>query len=298
MEELNLNLIPTGVAPVCHSKQYDVGRVIRFNLFNGTNVYTLAGDETVSVNVRKPDDHIVTASLDASHGTYVEVVTTEQMDAVAGTNICDITIEKSGNLLASLNFLMEVEKSPTEGGLASASEINNLAAQVSNFVAIDVADQYDSNNVFFDAAPTSGHGTGYAVTSAGVKTALDAKANTSSLATVATSGSYNDLSNKPSFTNITSSTTFNETAGGATMIYYKDGAIYILYQGEAKAHNVNDLLFTLPSGYRPSGERFATFIKNANAYGNVKISSDGTCVVNAISSTSNGRIYFNIVIPI
>lgn len=181
MEQLNLNLIPSGMAPVCHTKQYDVGRVIRFNLFNGTAVYTLDGTETVSVEVRKPDGTIVTESLDASHGSYVEVTTTEQMDAVAGVNICDIAIEKGGNRIATLNFNMVVQASPTENGVPSASDIENLRSQVAEIVA----DQYDSENVFFDAAPTAGHGTGYTVTSAGIKTALDSKADGSAVTVLA-----------------------------------------------------------------------------------------------------------------
>lgn len=168
MEQLNLNLIPAGAAPVCHVKQYDVGRTIRFNLFNGASVYTLDGTETVSVNVRKPDGNLVTESLDASHGTYVEVVTTEQMDAVSGFNICDITIEKGGNNIATLNFYMSVQVSPLENGVPSESDIENLRSQVAEIVA----DQYDSENVFFDTEPTAGHDNGYAVTSAGIKSAI------------------------------------------------------------------------------------------------------------------------------
>ena len=119
------------------------------------------------------------------------------------------------------------------------------------------------------------------------------------LATVATSGNYSDLTGKPTFTDITSLVTWGESKGGGTRFYYKDGAIYLLYQGEAKAHAANDLLFTLPSGYRPSANQtIFPFIKNANAYGNASITgADGKCVVNVISSTTvSGRIYFNTVI--
>lgn len=47
----------------------------------------------------------------------------------------------------------------------------------------------------FDSTPTSNSSN--PVTSGGVKTALDKKADTSSLKTVATSGSYNDLTDRP-----------------------------------------------------------------------------------------------------
>jgi nitrogen fixation protein len=46
-----------------------------------------------------------------------------------------------------------------------------------------------------------------------LQTALDAKANTSSLATVATSGSYNDLTNKPTIPNAQVNSDWNSTSG-------------------------------------------------------------------------------------
>lgn len=168
MEQINLNLIPTGATPVCHTKQYDVGRVIRFNLFNGTEVFSLDGTETVSVEVHKPDGNLVTASLDTSHITYVEVVTTEQMDAVAGVNICCLSIDKGDIHIGTINFNMVVQASPLEGGLPSDSEIGNLETQIAGIVS----EQYDSGNVFFDDTPTTGHGRGYTVTSEGIKAAI------------------------------------------------------------------------------------------------------------------------------
>ena len=174
MEVINLNLIPSGVLPVCHAKQFDKGRVIRINLFNGTSPLVLAGTETVSVNVRKPDKHIVTANLTNTSDSYVEVETTEQMVAVAGANLCDIKIVDGSDEIGTLNFKMEVQEDPLNGGLASDSEINNLQTQVGAAVASELATQYDSANVVFDSAPTAGHNAPYAVTSEGVKNAISA----------------------------------------------------------------------------------------------------------------------------
>lgn len=552
MESFNINLIPGRNNPVCHVSQYDKGRTIRVNLFEGSSVYTLTGAETVTANVRKPDGNIVTSTLTNTSDSYVEIITTEQMTACAGSNICELAIENGADLIGTLNFVMEVERSPLEGGIASQSEIYNLETQINAMVLLAVADQYDSANVIFDNAPTAGHGVPYTVTSDGLKTAIDAKPDApvdsasgvvasfrtavtlplidavceipydangyteinvthcgknlfsydlpihegywtgssytgsdntitldnatgwdnvripvaegstitisgmqaqsgvysaflgsddasdvitrflnastngtktvpagakflslcaynmklnapnypnaqvevgsletafeayngqtdnvswsgvagtiyggnvdlttgvltvtynadgtqkvtpdtysltpvvinqlngvnnifgdvggqtsvryctsiaqdivdiaeANLSTVAKTGSYNDLTNKPTFQNFTSLVTFNETQGGGTVFNYKDGAIYLIYQGEAKTHAANDLLFTLPSGYRPSAaETIIPCIKNSNAYGNIKITgTDGKCVVNTISANSGGRIYFNAVI--
>ena len=169
MERIKLNLIPSGVAPVVHVSQYDEGREFACDLFEGANVYTLDGTETLTVQVRKPDGHLVTESVTNTSDSYVVVTTTEQMCAVHGTNLANLKIEKGSIEIASLNFLMEVERDPLENGDPSESFVDNLNTQIYNAVA----DQYDSNNVIFDNVPTAGHNQPYTVTSDGIKSTID-----------------------------------------------------------------------------------------------------------------------------
>lgn len=197
MESFNLNIIPGKAWPVCHASQYDIGRTIRINLFEGGTVYTLDGAETISLSVRKPDGNVVTASVTNTSDSYVEIETTEQMTAVHGSNVCELKIEEGGDVIGTMNFILEVEQDPLEGGIESQSEIDNLETQVSDMVTTALADQYDSGNVLFDAAPTAGHGVPYTVTSEGIKAALDTKAEiddvTPSDSTVYSSDKVNDL---------------------------------------------------------------------------------------------------------
>ena len=90
-----------------------------------------------------------------------------------------------------------------EGDAFDATNMNDLEDRIEDaygdvvaLVASEVAQQY-SGDVIFDNAPTQNHGVGYAVTSDGVKTALDSKVDASDLAEVATTGDYDDLSNTP-----------------------------------------------------------------------------------------------------
>lgn len=137
MEQINLNLIPGRAMPVCHVSQYDVDRTIRCNLFEGDTVFALATGDTAEVHVRKPDDTVVTASLTVVNAqTYLDIKTTQQMDAVAGSNLCEIQLTRSGATLGTLNFIMEVEADPMDGGaIGSQSEIRDLQAQVNAAVS-------------------------------------------------------------------------------------------------------------------------------------------------------------------
>ena len=135
-EQIYIDLIPGKLPPTCHASQYDIGRTIQVNLTEGGAPYTLDGTETITVEVRKPDGNFVTASCTATLGnTYVDVVTTEQMTACAGMNLCDLKIEKGGNTIGTLNFIMSVEQDPIEGASASDTVIYNITQLVNTALA-------------------------------------------------------------------------------------------------------------------------------------------------------------------
>lgn len=177
MERITLNIIPKGITPVCHASQFDIGRVIRCDIMDDLQGYVFS-DETVELRVRKPDDNVVTASVDVVSGdTFVLIETTEQMTACDGVNKCELRIMKGDVRIGSLNFDMKVEVDPLKDGIESETEIHNLETQIHDLneemlpdmVAEEVTRQYDSENVIFDDEPTENHGDGYAVNSAGLK---------------------------------------------------------------------------------------------------------------------------------
>ena len=174
MEVINLNLIPNGAPPVVHASQYDERRTFRANLFDGAAVYTLDGTEVLECDVKKPDGNIVTVAVTNTSDSYVEIDTTLQMCACAGESLAELHITKGAQEIGTLNFILAVERSPLENGIQSDSGIHNLQTQIADAVA----DQYAAEDVVFDATPTAGHGVGFAVTSEGVKNALDAVAAT------------------------------------------------------------------------------------------------------------------------
>lgn len=169
MERIKLNLIPSGVAPIVHLSQYDDGRQFGIDLFEGESVYALDGTETLTVNSRKPDGHVVTLTVTNTGTSSLDVDTVEQLTAVHGVSYAKLKIEKGSVTIATLPFLIDVSRDPLENGDPSESFVDNLQTQI----ASAVAEQYDSNNVIFDNTPTQGHGIGFAVTSEGVANALD-----------------------------------------------------------------------------------------------------------------------------
>ena len=127
METIKLNLIPSGVNPTCHAKQYDEGRVIRFELFEGLTPYTLQSGDTVTLNLRKPDNTIIESSVTATQGNkYVDLVTTEQMCACVGYNLGAFKLANGGVEIGTLNFIMAIERDVLADGIPSQSVIEDL----------------------------------------------------------------------------------------------------------------------------------------------------------------------------
>lgn len=147
METIKLNLIPSGVNPTCHAKQYDKGRTIRFELFNGLTPYTLQSGDTVTLNLRKPDNTIIESSVTATQGNnYVDLVTTEQMCAVAGYNLGTFKIVNGETDIGTLDFIMEVGKDVLANGIASQSVIEDLDALVAEAVGDDYYTKTEVDN--------------------------------------------------------------------------------------------------------------------------------------------------------
>ena len=114
MEVITLNLIPSGVHPVCHVSQNDNERNIKINLVDGSLAYAIKNGDEIKLNVRKPDDTVISADVDITEGnTFVQVEVTDDMCDIDGKNLCEIRIINGSTRISTSNFYMEVETDPT-----------------------------------------------------------------------------------------------------------------------------------------------------------------------------------------
>ena len=216
-ELIELNICPTGDKPVFHAAQYDVGRPIIIKLKNGEDDFTPT-DLDIELQVRKVDNNVVTAVPDSVDGNVVTFLTTEQMTACSGTNLCEVQLTSDDNTMATLHFFLVVQRDALQGGLSSQSEIHDLEEQIAAIVPDVIGDEYytaDEVDEKIAEIPTFDPSNYYDKTQVYTKTEtnglLAQKANVSSLATVATTGNYNDLSNKPTIPDVSNYYTKSET---------------------------------------------------------------------------------------
>ena len=197
-EVIKLNLIPDGDKPVVHAAQYDIGRPIIIDVYMGEDSYIMTEGITCELQVRKVDGHIVTAEPDSTLGNTITFLTTEQMTACSGTNLCELQFFYGDMTLASLHFFLVVQRDVLYGGLTSASEIHDLEQQITELLPEVLGDEY------YTAAQTDA--------------LLSDKANISDLSPVATSGSYNDLTDKPTIPAAQVNSDWNAESGVAQIL--------------------------------------------------------------------------------
>ena len=112
MERLKLNLVPGGVLTVCHASQYDNGRTVRFDLYDGDSKVTLAGTETITATLRKPSGAEVTLNVTNTSSDYVDVVTDSDTCDEAGVYLGELTVVSGSVIIGSANFILLAELDP------------------------------------------------------------------------------------------------------------------------------------------------------------------------------------------
>lgn len=113
-QDINLNMIPSGVRPIVNVSQYDVGeRTLRFALFQDASVYTIPSSSVVTIRGKKPDATAFEYQCSYS-ANVVSVTVQEQMTVLAGKLPCEIRVTKGSTILGSANFYMMVESGPID----------------------------------------------------------------------------------------------------------------------------------------------------------------------------------------
>lgn len=143
-ESIKVDIIPGAEnAEVLHFSQYDNKRPFFIELFNGADEFIPEAGMTITLECRKRDGNIVIISDPVMNDNVAEFSTTEQLTACYGDNMAEIKIVDDNDLvIGSANFIINVEKSPTCGGLVSESEIDNLTQQIEDITQEVIGEDY------------------------------------------------------------------------------------------------------------------------------------------------------------
>ena len=182
-EVIKLNLIPSGEMPTFHCSQFDNGRLILIDLFNGEDEYSLPAGYTAELHTRKMDNNIVTLATTSVSSNHLTFTSTEQLTACAGNNLSEVSIKDASDyVVGTLNFWLYVEKDPLQGGLTSTSSIHDLTDQIEEITTEIVGENYYNKTETDDLLDLKADkSTTYTKTE--VNTLLNSKADASSVYT-------------------------------------------------------------------------------------------------------------------
>lgn len=243
-QKIELNLIPKqGDEPVVfYASQYETARPFIADLFWGESEFAPGDDCWAEIDIRKVDDNLVVITDDVSiDNNVVSVVLPIQAVTCVGKNFGQIKIYADvDNLIASLNFILEVQPDPLANGVTSETAIDNLTTQIDDIISgegyvkdtdLDVLqsdwDEADPTSpAYIKNKPSSGTQVQADWTEADT-TSPAYILNKPDLKTVATSGSYNDLTDKPTIPDAQVQSDWNQ-ADSSAVDYIKNKPDLIL----------------------------------------------------------------------
>lgn len=127
-QEINIDFATPDVPPRVYAKQYDNNmRIIKANLYANGQPYTVQSGFEVNVRMAKPDGtYVYNPALEISD-TYVLIVLTQQMLAVAGECPAEIEVVQGGNVLSTATFVICVAADPVpEHAIESTDEFKTI----------------------------------------------------------------------------------------------------------------------------------------------------------------------------
>lgn len=127
-----LNLVPGGVLPRINVTQYDYGsRALEFIIYNGDQRFTLASGMTAQIQGTKPDKHgFDYAATVNTANNKITANLTQQMTACHGEVLTELVIQKNGERIGTINFILDVQKAGlNDETVVSDSELPSIITQ-------------------------------------------------------------------------------------------------------------------------------------------------------------------------
>lgn len=125
-----IDMRPGAVPLVIHLGQYDSDFSLVFELYSSAGNFTVESGTTAMIRGTKTDGNAydADATIDVSAKT-VTVAGSEQMTAAKGRNVYELVLTKSGKVLSTANFILDVERAAMDADtIASESVLKELNA--------------------------------------------------------------------------------------------------------------------------------------------------------------------------
>ena len=125
-QKIKLNLIPGGIPPIVHVSQYDVGRPLAFEIYDGISAAEIEEGTVIDIRATKPDGTGFEYACTWSNN-IASIATQAQMTVLAGQIECELHLVKESQEIGTANFILEVEPSALRGDtIISETELPDI----------------------------------------------------------------------------------------------------------------------------------------------------------------------------
>ena len=131
---INLNMTPSGVLPVLHCSQYDIGRPLGVVVYNGSEAVDISA-YTATIEATRTDGTAITTTVTSS-GTFA---TTATMTNKADRYFAQLVLVQNGERVASLPFVMCVVPAAMDENSEAVQEDESLFSQFSTAMQSSLA---------------------------------------------------------------------------------------------------------------------------------------------------------------
>ena len=125
-----INMVPGEVPVYIHMSQYDTDVVLQFELYASEGTFVVEQGTTALIRGTKPDGNGISldAEIETEGGiTTVTVEVIQQMTAVAGKALYELSLRKDNVELNTANFVLDIERAPLDKDTPpSGSEIREI----------------------------------------------------------------------------------------------------------------------------------------------------------------------------
>lgn len=115
-QKIKLNLVPGGIPPIVHVSQYDVGRPLAFEIYDGMSAATIESGTVIDIRATKPDGTGFEYACTWANNV-VSIATQAQMTVLAGQIECELHFVKDAMEIGTANFILEVEQAALRGDI-------------------------------------------------------------------------------------------------------------------------------------------------------------------------------------
>jgi len=137
---ISLNMTPSGVNPIFHISQYDVGRLLGFYVYNGSEVVDL-DDYTCTVEATRTDGTQITTNVITNNNSGIFAVTATMSNVADKYNCQLVIVDRNTNRVASLPFIMDVVTAALNGNDSSIYDDRSLYQQYNTSMQAALANE-------------------------------------------------------------------------------------------------------------------------------------------------------------